>query len=510
MPGGDLGHRFCCLIAERFALSRLGVAAIRKNQDKEERHPRRTCGFGNQILLMAIFLIILIVAQIMIHPGFEDDLIFAGYWERRPHLEFLKLRYRTWTSRVIIEAGLMALAAANPLIWRILNIAVILLLVWITADLFGTENKLQAQLLFFIIIWLIPLGSLCSAGWITTTVNYLWCLTLGLVATRPIKHWLLGERIPGWEYVICPLCMLYASNIEQMCAILLGVYAVFGIYSGIRYKKTKTVTLPGIFYIQLSLVLAQLCLICAAPGNRNRMLYETGRFFPEFTQMHAGEKLLMGFLENAHYYIAGGHGQVCYLLACLTGVLFVCLLTGNTVDSPSVGLKLFFPEGQMRRKLLKISIALCPLAAYWLCAHGFRVLLYALNVPRGRNLLSALAENRQIAGQGNFSASMVGIQTLIYLAVLTCVALTIYFLHGASGETTLELLVLTAGFLSRVIMGFSPTIYASGDRTALFCSMAMLILILRNLCIWLRKNPGIRQRAAMGAYVGAMILCNLL
>lgn len=496
VPGGDLGHRFCHLIVERFARSRLGVAAIRNNQNKAERHPRRTYGVGNQILLMALFLVILTVAQIMIHPGFEDDLIFAGYWERRPHLEFLKLRYRTWTSRVIIEAGLMALAAANPLIWRILNIAVILLLVWITADLFGTENKLQSQIFFFIIIWLIPLGSLYSAGWITTTVNYLWCLTLGLVAMRPIKHWLLGERIPGWEYVICPLCMLYAANIEQMCAILLGVYAVFGIYSGIRYKKTKTVTLPGIFYIQLLLVLAQLCLICGAPGNRNRMLYETSRFFPEFTQMHAGEKLLMGFLENAHYYIAGGHGQVCYLLACLCGVLFLCLMTQSAMPA--------------HRKLLKISIALCPLAAYWLCAHGFRFLLYGLNVPRGRNLLSALAENRQIAGQGNFSTAMVGIQTLIYLAVLTCVALTIYFLHGASGETALELLVLTAGFLSRVIMGFSPTIYASGDRTALFCSMAMLILILRNLCIWLRRNPGIRQRAAMAAYVGALIICNLL
>ena len=129
-------------------------------------------------------------------------------------------------------------------------------------------------------------------------------------------------------------------------------------------------------------------------------------------------------------------------------------------------------------------------------------------MPRGRRLLSVLAENRQIAGQGDFSVFMVGVQTVVYLAVLVCVALTIYRLHGAGKETVLELLILTAGFLSRVIMGFSPTIYASGDRTALFCSIAVLILILRNLSIWLRGNPEVRYKAVMGVYVGVMILCN--
>ncbi len=473
----------------------MGVAVIRHNQIKTKQRPHLVCRAENQILLMLIFFVILAAVQVMIRPGFEDDLIFAGYWERRPHLEFLGLRYRTWTSRVIIEAGLMALAAADPLIWRTLNIAVILILVWITADMFGSYNKPRDQILFFTILWMIPLGSLCSAGWITTTVNYLWCLTLGLVAMRPIKHWLLGERIPGWEYVLCPLCMLYAANIEQMCAILLGVYGVFGVYFVFR-------RLTGVFpllLIQLSIVFLEICMICASPGNQKRMVYEAGRFFPEFIQMHTGEKLLMGFLETAHYYIAGGHGQVCYLFACLTGVLFLCLMSGLSSGSLDKGAKIKFSG---------LFAALCPLVVCWLCMYGFRFLLYGLNVPRGRRLLSVLAENRQIAGQGDFSVFMVGVQTVVYLAVLVCVALTIYRLHGAGKETVLELLILTAGFLSRVIMGFSPTIYASGDRTALFCSIAVLILILRNLSIWLRGNPEVRYKAVMGVYVGVMILCN--
>lgn len=444
---------------------------------------------SGQVWLTMLFPVILFAVQSGIHPGLEDDIIFAGYWERRPHPEFLRLRYQTWTSRVFIEAGLMPLAAAEPIIWQLLNILVILLLVWIAADLFGLENKPQARLLFFVLMWMLPLRSLCSAGWITTTMNYLWCLTFGMVAMRPIKHWLAGERCPQWEYALCPFCMLYAANMEQMCAVLLGVYLVSGVYLWFRHRKLT------VFYgLQLLIAVASLRLICAAPGNQKRMVYEAGRYFPEFVGMHVGEKLHMGFVENAHYYIAGGHEQVCYLFAALSGVLFLCLAMGE----------------QKSAKALKLSVALCPLAAYWLFAYGFRFLLYTLRVPRGRNLLSVLAENRQLAGQGNFSGVMVGIQTLVCLAVLACVALTVYFLHGAGGETMLELLVLTAGFFSRVIMGLSPTIYVSGDRTALFCSAAVLFVILRNLDIWLRGNPGVRQRAVMGAYVGVMILCNLL
>lgn len=56
--------------------------------------------------------------------------------------------------------------------------------------------------------------------------------------------------------------------------------------------------------------------------------------------------------------------------------------------------------------------------------------------------------------------------------------------------------------LSRVSLGFSPTVYASGARTALYCSIAMLIVCLRNLQICckiyrekrLQTDLGRRQR----------------
>ena len=43
--------------------------------------------------------------------------------------------------------------------------------------------------------------------------------------------------------------------------------------------------------------------------------------------------------------------------------------------------------------------------------------------------------------------------------------------------------------MSRVIVGFSPTLYASGDRTAIYCSAAILIVTLRNLQYFLGLKP---------------------
>ena len=63
-----------------------------------------------------------------------------------------------------------------------------------------------------------------------------------------------------------------------------------------------------------------------------------------------------------------------------------------------------------------------------------------------------------------------------------------FFLHGKSKETLLELAVLGIGLMSRFGMGFSPSVYASGSRTALYSSVAVLVVCLRNLQIYCGKG----------------------
>lgn len=350
----------------------------------------------------------------------------------------------------------------------------------------------KSQITFFVLLWAIPIDSIHSAGWITTTTNYLWVLVLGLVALRPVKHWLMQEKLSVWEYAICPLCIIYAANMEQMGAILLGAYMLSGIYLFAVQRK-----IPPYYFVQLVLVLFSLYLMISAPGNASRNQYESEKYFPEFLKLSVAEKLLMGFLETAQYYLAAGDKQVSYLLPLLTGILFAIIISP---DKKGRGLQ---------RYLIQCLIAFCPPAFYWGIGHLGNAMLAHGMFPVGGHWIGVLGMNRQLPELGNYPASMVAVQAIAYLFLLGCIAASIYFIHGKTKETLLQFVILAAGFLSRIIMGFSPTIYASGDRTALFCSAAVLIVTLRNLQFYLDIERSNWRKWVTGGYIGAVILCNL-
>ena len=53
--------------------------------------------------------------------------------------------------------------------------------------------------------------------------------------------------------------------------------------------------------------------------------------------------------------------------------------------------------------------------------------------------MGVLAQNRQLPGLSYFSTQLIVFQTLVYLAVMACVALTIALLYGKSRETGFQL-----------------------------------------------------------------------
>lgn len=457
-----------------------------------------------QLVLMGMFVLILAAVQGCITPDFRDDLAYMRVWQNQSLLEFLEDRYEGWSSRLIIEAVMM-LMVKHVLVWRILNIAMILLLVWAAADLFGIGNRLRAQLIFFAEIWTVPFTSLCNAGWITTTVNYLWVLALGILAMRPVKHSLRDEKCPKWEYVVCPLCVLYAANMEQMGAVLLGVYLVFGAY--LLYQRR----LQPLFIVQLLLIVVSLLFILSVPGNAVRILTETERHFPAYADMNVGEKLWMGFLESGNYYIAGGYQNLCCVFGCLSGVLFFSYAAkqGRVCRKAEGGSSIQGSKGGSFGRAGRYLAAMFPFVSHLCCAYLFPYLLWDANISRGRNLLWALSANRYIPSQSDGVPVMIVIQTCFYLAVLVCVGCLVFLIHGRSGETLFQLLVLGAGVASRMLMSFSPTIYASGDRTALFCSAAILIVILRNLQLSLDRGVPWRWKICLGGCLAGSVLLNI-
>lgn len=424
-------------------------------------------------MVMGGFFFILLLLHLAIQTGWGDDAAFAQ--DTRTLGQYLSERYNEWTSRLIVEAGIMILLAVPDWIWRLLNILMVLLLVWIVADLFGMKKEgttLQAQVFFFVMLVFVPIDSVCEVGWVVTTLNYLWPLTLGFVAMRPARHWFAGETCPHWEYLVCPLCLVCGANTEQGALILLGVYLLTGVY--LIWRKRK---LPFFYIVMVLLLGASVAFIMSTPGNAHRYVVETQKWFPEYAGLNLIEKFLVGFIDTMNYYFSAGGEQVNYVMAPLTGILLIGILQKR-------GQKGFW---------LKLFPAFLPFAFYW--GVGLLGNWWLLNkgFARGGHIVGLFGMNRCLpVGAGVFdflgwipySWGMVFLQAGVYLILLVCVALTIFFLHGSSTETLLELTVLGIGLMSRFGMGFSPTVYASGARTALYSTMAVLIVCLRNLQIY--------------------------
>lgn len=421
-----------------------------------------------QWMLMGCFFLILLALHVLfVRTGTNDDLVYQGYWRDYSLGAFLKLQYETWTSRLLIEIAVMLCTGAPVWVWHLLNILMVLGIVWNVADLFGLGDRWDALVLFFTIMWAVPLDTLCDAGWINTSVNYLWILSAGLAALRPLKHLCCGEHCARWELAVCPACALFAADMEQMAAVLLGSYLVCGGY--LLMKKRK---LSPIYFVQLALILLSILFALTAPGNGLRFEVEARNEFPRFPELGVGEKLVMGWLETAQYYFAAGYQQKCAVFPLLAGVLFLGVLTRCR-------------EGE---RLWRLPIAAFPLAFYWGIGQlGNRLLAQGL-VPRGGHVIGLLGGNCKLPGPGAYSWGQVSFQIVIYLLILACVAASVFFLHGKSTETLLELTILGAGFCSRILMGFSPTVYASGDRTALYCSAAILIVTMRNILLILKQK----------------------
>lgn len=276
---------------------------------------------------------------------------------------------------------------------------------------------------------------------------------------------------------------------EQMAAILLGAYLVTGLF---LFKEKKK--LHWFYFVQLGLILLSIVFILTTPGNSVRIVAETERFFPEFAALSFLEKLWTGFLETGQYYLAAGPEQESLVFGLLTGVLF-----RQTV-------LLHWGRG---KKWYVYAAALCPLAFYWGLGHLGSFLLDSGILTRGRNGVGVLVQNKYIPELSYFSAGLVAMQTLCYLLVICCVLLTIWFLYGKSREAALQSVILAAGFLSKMIVGFSPTVYASGDRTSVFGAAAILIVVMRNLLLLQENQKKKPAMAAALAYIGVCVWMNL-
>jgi len=359
-------------------------------------------------------------------------------------LSFLTERYFKWSSRLIIEA-VMVFITHVPVLWWFLDSAVMVLAAHSLSRLLPKMDK-KTNYLLVCLVFIYPFIDMRTAGWIATTMNYIWPLAFGLYAMVSIKKILHGEQLKIREYVLNVFCILYAANHEQMGTLLAGFFVFFCIYQVVVQKE-----LHWFLALQAMFSVASVVFILTAPGNEIRTLWTIETHFPGYVALSLFDKIEMGFSSTLF-------GLV--MKPDLSFLIF--------------GLLLFLTAKVTKQSRLFIIIASVPL---------FFSLLFGLLGPVLGKLLPFMGSIRgamtETGTNPSFSNPMSLIPDLLLIVVCLSVVVSLYKLFEEKRDAWLVLLVLGAGFASRMIMAFTPAIWFSEDRTFMFLYVALIYCSVR-------------------------------
>lgn len=404
-----------------------------------------------------IFGCLILIFHFFVRPS-GDDIIYGTIFFNEPVLTFIHDAYYNWSSRILIMPVAAFFAGNAFWLFSIFNVLAYLLLAIMISKLFVYKNKFKTNWALVFLLVCVPFVSMMTtAGWVVTSIHYLWPLTLCLVAIYPLKKHCRDEVIQWYEYPIYVIAAIFGMNMEIVAAILMSLYLVFSLY--FIYKKKN-----AIFEILMAIILVgNIVFIFLCPGNGIREASEIVANFPEYVTFGFMQKLTVS--ATSHMFSIDQN----FIL------LVVTAMAG-------------YFSWQKYKDWLPRIIGISPFI-YCVLINILRIIVLS---PKFSFLL------RKFAGTTiDHWVSYTGITTgylgfyhylvLVFMSIFVVTLLLMtYILFKDSDKLGIAVLVMGASIMSRVVMGFSPTVYESGARTFLFQYLAMVIF---GLLIYIEFNP---------------------
>lgn len=367
--------------------------------------------------------------------------------------DFVINRYHTWSSRVIIEFTLCTVLKTSKYMWILLEAFMVTLVGYSISKLFVKDNKKENNIMIISMILIYPYNIMHQTGWASTSINYMWPLSMCLFALIPIKKIWYKEKISLWEYPLYTMALIFAGNQEQASAILVCFYLIFTIYMIIKDKKIT----PYMIF-QTIIALISIIFILKCPGNYVRQEEEVYRFI-DFEMLTFLEKFVLGFTSTFGQIISKQDVVYTLFTALLTIYVFV----------------------NYKEKLYRI-ISLVPLLSMLifgnLSAITFQMFPY-LSVFK-----SLFIREDVLLTVANCNRLYYAFPMIFAFLNFICIGMSLLLLSKKYKEN-IAVLIYLAGLASKVIIAFSPTVFVSKTRTMIFFDFAMIII---SYLIWNKLN----------------------
>ena len=380
-------------------------------------------------------LLFLVSCLILIHWHMNmsnDDLFFA---KQSFSWDFFKQRYDGWSSRLITESILVIFMHMPFVFWKIIDSIMICgCIKGLTCLFWDDKKKFTNNFIIILLCLLYPMQELNSAGWGATTINYLWPMVFCLPSFIADKRVIDKQKLSKNFQIFSIVTLLIGIDVEFAWTFsLIMTVMTFGL---IRNKKDILLY----YFCKFFILIATFFKIILCPGNNVRFFSEVSSWFPDFLTLSIFDKIYLGTVSTASYLLGRSN-----LIFGIIVILFL-YLSIKTVKSH------FFKCYVMMLLLLKIvSINAANQDNIWSVIHGgTRVTI--MNATSLANYLSFILSG----------------------LVLISIIVLLLILYGKCRKTYYLLIWYLSGLGARVIMIFSPTLYASSFRTFLPLDISLI------------------------------------
>lgn len=425
----------------------MDIAESRRRQEKN--------WYGIMMIVNAVFFFLLHLTFV----GFtNDDAFFVALRSQWDSLfELLVDRYLTDSSRVLSEALLFTLVRMPFFVWQVLDTLICILVYHCLTVLLVNDKQSRGNIIVFFAFASYPYMHMGSAGWICTSLNYMWPLATLLYALSGAFRRARGEKIPAWKYILYLAAMVFTVNCEQSAAMLTMTFAMAFVFSLID-KKSKWYELAAVLIGVAGILFAML-----APGNDERTIMEAENWMPEFFDLTFLEKARLCSVFVFEHFV---------MIPDVIFFLFTLLLAfcgaGRGDGTDGAG-----------RSGFDRVMAFVPLSIDIIFTGYYFVKDFMIGRKTNYDFTTPAIYME------DFGTAFLQISEV--LGLILVIAASVYTIWKVIPEFRKKLIMIWAlgcGFAVRMALMLSPTMFASWHRTLIFMYFAFLysIVILTGMC----------------------------
>ncbi|EFI7174770.1 hypothetical protein GP910_00500 [Escherichia coli] len=381
-----------------------------------------------QALLFALLVILFFaITNDIFLRGKDDDLFFLTASQSHFY-GFLFERYMTWSGRAIIELITIA-TIGNLTIVKLMIFASVLLICFSSCAAFGEGKNLKYIVSFFTLFLLIEpnvLGN--SVYWIVGYYNYLLPFSLLFYA---IFVYVNQDKVGSFSKILSILSIIIACNNEQSSLLVMMTIPSMMIFDYCRNGR-----LPSKFNLLFLLFafMSSIFLFCA-PGNYVRLDKEKLTWMANFDSLPLLAKVGHGIDIFNYMVLNRNYILIAYSLICLLYISKQRLNVANALVILFLGSYAIIGLTD-NRELLRLPL---------------------------QSISDKYLHKNKIT-YGGWSDVKLYVSYWYSLSVYSCIAITPMLTLRSTVNGMRFVFISFLAFISVVMLSFSPTVYASGDR----------------------------------------------